>query len=87
MAQARTLKDKELKQLLVFISYRKHALRNRVMLLMTHLAGMLGNSVKLVPSLWHSYRGALDLLEVSDTMDEASKSTITQFLAHHPPGN
>lgn len=54
---------------------------------MTHLAGMLGNSVKLVPSLWHSYRGALDLLEVSDTMDEASKSTITQFLAHHPPGN
>jgi hypothetical protein len=54
---------------------------------MTHLAGMLGNSVKLVPSLWHSYRGALDLLEVSDTMDEASKDTITQFLAHHPPGN
>jgi hypothetical protein len=54
---------------------------------MTHLAGMLGNSVKLVPSLWHSYRGAPDLLEVSDTMDEASKSTITQFLAHHPPGN
>jgi hypothetical protein len=54
---------------------------------MTHLAVMLSNSVKLVPSLWHSYRGAPDLLEVSDTMDEASKDTITQFLAHHPPGN
>jgi len=54
---------------------------------MTHLAGMLGNSVKLVPSLWHSYRGAQDLLEVPDTMDDASKTAITQFLAHHPPGN
>jgi integrase/recombinase XerD len=40
MAQARTLKDKELKQLLGYIQYRKHALRNRVMLLMTHWAGM-----------------------------------------------
>jgi hypothetical protein len=50
---------------------------------MTHLAGMLGNSVKLVPSLWHSYRGAQDLLEVPDTMDDASKTAITQFLAHH----
>lgn len=54
---------------------------------MTHLAGMLGNSVKLVPSLWHSYQGAQDLLEVPDTMDDASKTAITQFLAHHPPGN
>ena len=29
MAQARTLKEKELKQLLQFIAFRKHALRNR----------------------------------------------------------
>ena len=40
MAQARTLKDKELKQLLQFIAFKKHALRNRCMLLMTHWAGM-----------------------------------------------
>jgi integrase/recombinase XerD len=40
MAQARTLKERELKQLLQFIAYRKHALRNRCMLLMTHWAGM-----------------------------------------------
>jgi len=40
MAQARTLTDRELKQLLQYIQFRKHALRNRVMLLMTHWAGM-----------------------------------------------
>ena len=40
MAQARTLKEKELKQLLQFIAFKKHALRNRCMLLMTHWAGM-----------------------------------------------
>ena len=40
MAQARTLKEKELKQLLQFIAFRKHALRNRCMLLITHWAGM-----------------------------------------------
>ena len=40
MAQARTLKEKELKQLLQFIAFRKHALRNRCTCLMTHWAGM-----------------------------------------------
>lgn len=40
MAQARTLRERELKQLLHYLQYRKHALRNRVMLLMTHWAGM-----------------------------------------------
>ena len=40
MAQARTLKEKELKQRLQFIAFRKHALRNRCMLLITHWAGM-----------------------------------------------
>lgn len=40
MAQARTLNSKELKQLLNYIAFRKHALRNRIMLLMTHWAGM-----------------------------------------------
>jgi integrase len=40
MAQARTLKEKELKQLLSHITLYRHVLRNRVMLLMTHQAGM-----------------------------------------------
>lgn len=40
MPQARTLTERELKQLLQYIAYRKHALRNKVMLLCTHWAGM-----------------------------------------------
>lgn len=40
MGQARTLKDKELKQVLNYVQYHRHALRNRVMLLCTHWAGM-----------------------------------------------
>ena len=40
MAQARTLKEKELKQLLSHITLYRHALRNRCALLMTHWAGM-----------------------------------------------
>jgi integrase/recombinase XerD len=40
MAQARTLRERELKQLLQNMQYRRHALRNRVMLLCTHWAGM-----------------------------------------------
>ncbi len=54
---------------------------------MTHLAAMLGNSVKLVPSMWHSYRGADYLFEIPDILDASSKEAITQFLAHHPPTN
>ncbi len=40
MGQARTLKDKELKQVLSYIQHHRYALRNRVMLLCTHWAGM-----------------------------------------------
>ena len=40
MAQAKTLTEKELKKILIFISLRKHAPRNRAMLLLTHWAGM-----------------------------------------------
>lgn len=48
MAQARTLKDKELKQMLSYLTLRKHALRNRVMLLMLHWAGMRVGEVAAV---------------------------------------
>lgn len=38
--QARTLNEKELKLLLLFIATRKHAARDRAMMLMTHWGGM-----------------------------------------------
>ena len=38
--QAKTLNDRELQKLLEFVAKTKHAKRNRVILLMTHLAGM-----------------------------------------------
>lgn len=40
MKQARTLNEKELKMLLLYIATRKHAARDRAMVLMTYLAGM-----------------------------------------------
>lgn len=40
MAQAKTLSDRELKQVLGHIALHKHSSRNRLMLLMTHYAGM-----------------------------------------------
>lgn len=40
MAQAKTLTDRELRKVLSYISLRKHATRNRAMLLVTHWSGM-----------------------------------------------
>lgn len=40
VAQAKTLTEKELKKVLIYISLRKHAARNRAMLLVTHWAGL-----------------------------------------------
>jgi len=40
MAQARTLNDKEVNLLLLYINTRKHAVRDRAMVLMTYWAGM-----------------------------------------------
>ncbi|MEQ1766734.1 MAG: site-specific integrase, partial [Methylotenera sp.] len=40
MKQARTLKDKELNLLLLYLNTRKHAARDRTMVLMTYWAGM-----------------------------------------------
>ena len=54
---------------------------------MTHLAGMLGNQIKLVPTMWHSYRGAEGLLEIPDSVDNLDQAEITQFLKANPPGN
>ena len=40
MKQARTLSDRELKNLLTLVARRRYALRDRNMLLLTHWAGM-----------------------------------------------
>ena len=40
MKQARTLTDKELKRLLALVATRRYAIRDRAMVLLTHLAGM-----------------------------------------------
>ncbi|MBU9312766.1 tyrosine-type recombinase/integrase [Burkholderia multivorans] len=40
MKQAKTFTEKELRQVLTYISLRRHALRNRAMVLLTHWAGM-----------------------------------------------
>jgi integrase/recombinase XerD len=40
LAQAKTLTEKELKKVLIYISLQKHAARNRAMLLITHWAGL-----------------------------------------------
>ena len=40
MSQAKTLTPQELRRVLDFVATRKHAARNRAMLLMTHLSGM-----------------------------------------------
>jgi hypothetical protein len=54
---------------------------------MTHLAGMLGNQIKLLPTMWHSYRGAERLLEIPDSVERLDQAEITQFLKANPPGN
>ena len=46
---------------------------------MSHLAGMLGNQVKLMPQMWHSYRGATKLLELPGSQTEIDR----QALANH----
>ena len=40
MSQAKTLTPTELRRVLDYVATRKHAARNRAMLLTTHLAGM-----------------------------------------------
>lgn len=50
---------------------------------MSHLAGMLGKRVKIMPKMWHSYRGATQLLEVPDQQAELNQDEITQHLKQY----
>lgn len=52
---------------------------------MTHLAGMLGEQTKIVPRMWHSYRGASPVLELGDAIHdhdllEIAHLTVAQWL-------
>jgi len=50
---------------------------------MSHLAGMLGKHVKIMPKMWHSYRGADRLLEVSGLQSELNQDQITKHLQQY----
>src|SRR5271168_4529729 len=48
MPQAKTFTTKELRRALDYVATRKHAARNRAMILMTHLAGMRVGEVAML---------------------------------------
>ena len=50
---------------------------------MSHLAGMLGEQIKVMPEMWHSYRGASKTLLLGDIITEAETSAITQHLSQN----
>lgn len=47
---------------------------------MSHLAGMLSKQTKIMPKMWHSYRGANTLLEVSSLQPELNENEIVSHL-------
>lgn len=47
---------------------------------MSHLAGMLNKQTKIMPKMWHSYRGANKLLEVSSLQAELNENEIVGHL-------
>jgi hypothetical protein len=47
---------------------------------MSHLAGMLGNQIKLMPHMWHSYRGANQLLELPSSMSEIDQQAVSSHI-------
>ncbi len=50
---------------------------------MSHLAGMLGTCIKIMPKMWHSYRGASQLLEISGLQSELKPNDIAKHLQQH----
>ncbi len=47
---------------------------------MTHLAGILGDQIKLVPKMWHSYRGTNNTIELSDKLSTEELSNIFKLI-------
>jgi hypothetical protein len=50
---------------------------------MSHLSGILGKHIKIMPKMWHSYRGATQLLEVSDQETELNQHEIQRHLEQY----
>lgn len=48
---------------------------------MSHLAGMLNEKIKLMPKMWHSYRGANQILELPDSQVSLDKAGIATFVS------
>lgn len=49
---------------------------------MSHLAATLSTQLKLMPKMWHSYRGSNQLLELSTSIHDLDKSSILALV--HP---
>jgi hypothetical protein len=47
---------------------------------MSHLASMLSKQSKLMPQMWHSYRGSNQLLELPNNQSELEKVNIAAFV-------
>ena len=82
MPQAKTLTDKELRKVLNYIALRKHASRNRAMLLITHWAGMrVGEVAALrIGDIWTLDGGFKDEVRLSADQTKGDKAR-TVFLA------
>lgn len=47
---------------------------------MSHLAGTLHNQIKLMPKMWHSYRGSAQLLELPDSIRDLDSERILNLV-------
>lgn len=47
---------------------------------MSHLAGVLNQQIKIMPKMWHSYRGTNQLLEVSSLQSELKEDEVVRHL-------
>jgi integrase/recombinase XerD len=75
MAQARTLNEKELKLLLLYVGTRKYAARDRAMLLLTHWAGMRIGEVAATK--------IIDVLTLDGTIRDEIRLTAAQTKGRH----
>ena len=50
---------------------------------MTHLAGMLGNQIKIAPTMWHSYRGANKVIEIGGPPGQLDQESIKDQLKQY----
>ena len=81
MSQAKTLNEKELRKVLNYIARRKHASRNRAMLLITHWAGMrVGEVAALrIGDVWNADGAVKDEVRLSADQTKGDKAR-TVFL-------